>query len=701
MKSPRTHASIHSIPPTNPYSINQEWREKRQSLEADNERLHAELHSALGRNTRLETESRRKDALLAEMRKSANSRAENISTFEAKLRHKDQLLVEAERDRKQAWQATSASAETAKAAVIRAEAADKEASDLRFLRGDAGGQQTKRTDESIGSASEVGPSNKKHPRSLTDVVMAAEGADCGSGGPETTTHGWGPTEASLLQSLPLAEGSGDRRRAIHLCPKRGGSADRTAVAPPDDAGQNNLGRSSTWDSGEGRVSIKSSATPSVLSPQAAVTAPDCRTPRAAPRTVFFDEGGNDGKPWRTEDSVVPSPSLKEIQEPTRNNILTPRSGRRMRAAEKPPPAARATGREQCSDGDRQRHDSEGVKAALTGANPAWAADAPSSFGGDPSIAVSGRRSSGGDTAGGEEYIPNDLSTSHEAGKDCRQGEKAQYQNMEWIYHSRNLSTGVDGRVIDEVESPADGAGTPAADESSPISGDWKLQIESRDYPAAGQRRGRDMMSSRRSSLSGAGVGVSARAAGEADETSSFGGTGRNNEDGRVTLNVDGATDAQHGAGGGPYGAQKHGKPPPTAVPSVLSATASRPLADYRRHTVVSSGMMSAPEPSEQRRKSTGGVQSPSSSGKSRQLAAEPLTTLLGSVGSPRDSVTEEKSRRDQKRAPAPFATDAAEDELRPVREVERRLMLLQMETSQVGVESLCVLFSCLFLKLSW
>eukprot|EP00903_Cladosiphon_okamuranus_P008699 g8335.t1 len=526
-----------------------EWRENRQDLEANNERLGAELHCALGRNARLETENRRKDALLVEVRKSAHARAENNSTFEPGLRRKDQLVAEAERTKKQAWQATSASAGTAKAATTWTGAAVKEASDPGLLRGDSGGPPIERSDENCGFSLEAERSDQKCSQSLTDVLMAAAVDGGGYGEPEKTRRSTGPARVSSLQTFPVAEQYGDRRGTIYHRPETESSADRAAVPPPNEAvprGQKLFGRSSAFNSGDG-FSSKSNGTPRVPPPQAAVVTTNCGTPRTTPHTDFFDNVGSDRNACHEEDEGVLSPPPRETQEPTTNKtFLTPVSGGRMRVVETPPPVVRATVRAQGYDGDRQRHDSEGVKGALTGSNPAWT-DTPSSCGDASSTALVGSRSSGGGggAAGSEEFARRVHTSGREAGGGDGRIEEARDQ-------AHKFSTWVSGRIIDEVGLEAEGYGTSAADETPPVSRGWKLFQGSPPCPAAGHRRGRDMMSSRRSSLSGAGVGVSAE-------------------------------------------------------------------------------------------------------------------------------VTDE-------RAPAPFATDAAEDELRPIREVERRLMLLQMEMSQLEAE---------------
>lgn len=63
-------------------------------------------------------------------------------------------------------------------------------------------------------------------------------------------------------------------------------------------------------------------------------------------------------------------------------------------------------------------------------------------------------------------------------------------------------------------------------------------------------------------------------------------------------------------------------------------------------------------------------------------ATPSLAILLGKTGA---VVPEGGGRPRLERASAPFATDAMDEELRPMREVERQLMLVQMSISQVGV----------------
>ena len=595
-------------------------------------------------------------------------------------------MAEAERDKKQAWQATGISAETAKMTITRAEAAATEASDLRFLRGDATEHHIKRLDESRSLALEAGHSDNRHGQSLTDV-MAATRADGVYGGLEKARRSSTPAEARLRQRTPLAGQYGNQHRPMYHSPEMGSSADRTVVPPPGAVyrSQNKLGRSSASDSGEG-FSVKSDGAPEVLPPRAAATTSDSRTPRTTPRTVSFDEGTSDHKAWSNDDKGLLSPS-RGTQEPTTNRSLpTPGSGRRMRVVETPPPAARATGREQCYDGDRQRHDSEGVKGALTGANPAWT-DAPSSLGGGSPTAVAGSRSSGGVAAGVDEPMRTTQTRGHEAKGGGRLLDEEAHEESR--YHADTFSAWVDARDMGKVGLRAEDGGPSSVDETSPVPRGWTFHRISPECPAAGHRRGRDRMSSRRSSLCGAGVGVSAGVEGEAGEANPIG-TGGNSDRRRESLMDVGGGVGVHQSPRDDYlgeqrqawqGAQGYAKPPPTASTAV-SAADNGTLADHRRFSA--SYGVSTPEP-QQRRKSTGGVPYATPSAVKSAQCNETLASLLGNVDPAGGSVTEERSRRDR-RPSAPFATDAAEDELRPVREVEKRLMLLQMEMSQVGPE---------------
>lgn len=666
--------------------IPQQWREKRQSLEADTERLSAELHSALGRNARLETESRRKDVLLAEARKNADERAEYNSKFEAELRHKDQLLEEAERDKKRAWQTTNASAETAKAAMMRAEAAVKEAADLRNLRHDAGGQ-----DAANESAKNIELSTQEkwtrlgtgreqsafENQSLTAVVAAgATAANGGAAGPNATRCSWVPTEPSLVESMPLRQLGGECQ-ARYLSAKRGSSFDRTEAQPAekDYRGRNKLGQcpASRMDKGCSKEARR------VGSPQSTAMAIDCGTPRA----VSFDGRGGDSEPSWTDRGMM-SPSTKEIQEVLSDPSL-PTPGSRRRVEGMSPATARATRREQCHDGDRQRHDSEGVRGALTGASPAWT-DAPSNFRDGSSAAVVG----GCGSASG-------IRSVQRAGADAGAAAVGQVGNMYGLSeeafrgregcrdHTQITSRNI-GSAAGEVAPRVEGNVPFSADALSPTPRGWERQGAAlRTCPAAGHRKGRDLMSARRSSLSGAGVGIAGVETGEADEIApaspcstsearrpcSSSGNAEETRDGDDAFDgrrING--DDAHACGG----AQSASELAPVAANNQSPTGQSGRLASDLREALEHDGV-----------RSPGRTPPTRTSPASTQLTVSLASLLEGHE--PAGASAKEAKSPPKRTTSAPFATDAVEDELRPIREVERRLMLLQMETSQVGCES--------------
>lgn len=678
---------MHHLPyHAGPRTILQEWREKRQSLEADNSRLCAELHCALGRNTRLETENRRKDALLVEKN----------SILEAELRHKDQLLVEAEREQKRAWQTTNDSAETAQAAMVRAEVAAQEASDLRNLRNGASRQNSNRSNNAMGFALQE-QSNRKCGQSLLDVVAASSASAAtaadgggGGGGPEATSRSWGPTESDRFSSVPLTGKNYRSSRTMSLSPERGRSVNHTVVLHPNEIvarAQNELGQIPTTGLREG-ISDQSKGASRAVPSQATVVATDY----SSPNDVFVGEGGKESDPW-WKDSGGLSPSKETQEAPTIANLTSSGPGRRVRAAETPAPAVRATGREHCHDGDRQRHDSEGVKGALTGATPAWT-DAPSPLGGRSPTTVAGGCGDGGvGSASSIGFLRRDHVAAGRPRKDYQLHEEIHIGDKKCQDPGKVCSGYDGGTTVGEVELWGEERARngvrgddPAVDESSAMSRGGKLpEAPPQGYPAAGHTRGRDLMSSRRCSLSGAGVGVTATT-GEANETSRIDPTGSKPQMSRVHPTDDGdssdahdvnrdAFDGRQRTGGS---AEEYDGPPSTAAPVYLDAVSNRSSTDRSRLS-VSDGRRSS-EPGLSRSTEEGSVARSSVAPTQRTVS---FASMLGNRSSPGSSDKDAKARRERGTS-APFATDAAEDELRPVREVERRLMLLQMETSQVG-----------------
>lgn len=597
---------------------------------------------------------------------------EKSSTLEAELRHKDQLLMEAERAKKRAWQTTNDSAETAKAAMVRAEVAAKEASNLRSLRNGASRHNANRSEQGVVSSALQERSNTtKRGQSLLDVLAGASvvasapstPADSGGGGgaSESTSRSWGPTESDRFSGLPLTGQYDSRRRTASLSPDRGRSVGHNLVLHPNELAArapNELGQ----------------------------------LPTAGFREGFRDQSR--GAPRRV---VPPQATIVAIQEaPTTTNPTVSGPGRRIRAADTPPSAVRAPGREHCHDGDRQRHDSEGVKGALTGATPAWT-DAPSQLGGR-SPTVSGGRGGGG--GGGNGASPSSVGVLRR--EYCAAGGPTKNYQLHDKGHIGDEKSRDPGKVYSgysrgglahEAELPGeectrDGAAgdDPTADELSVVSrGLQPLEAPPQGYLAAGHRRGRDLMSSRRSSLSGAGVGVT-EATGEANESSRIDPAGSKPKPSHAHPTDNDPMDAR-GANGDDFDGQQRtrvsteefsGAPPSTSSPDHLAAASSQSLTDRSRLSLSSERRSSEPD---LKRSIEEGTAARSAAAPTQRTVS--FASMLGSRNTPGTPDKDPKGHR-ERLALAPFATDAAEDELRPVREVERRLMLLQMETSQVG-----------------
>lgn len=671
-----------------------EWREKRQSLEADNSHLCAELHSALGRTTRLETENRRKDALLLE----------KSSTLEAELRHKDQLLMEAEREKKRAWQTTNDSAETAKAAMARAEAAAKEASDLRSLRNSASWQNINRGQQGMMSFALQERSNTKRGQSLLDVLAdasasasapstPADGGGSGGGGPESTSRSWGPAQSDSFSGLPLTGQCDSRRRTASLSPDRGRSVDHNLVPHQNELtsrAPNDLGQLPTAGFREGLNDQSRGALRRVVPPQATVVA----TEYAPPNDVCVGKRKKEGSPW-FKGSGAPPPSQETQEAPTTTNPTVSEPGRRIRATDIPP-AVGAPGREHCHDGDRQRHDSEGVKGALRGATPAWT-DAPSQLGGrSPTVAGGCGGGGGGDGPSarsigflGREYraASGPTNNNYHLHEEVHIGDEKS-RDPGKVYSRYNRGGVAHDAELRGEERTRGGAGgnDPTANELSAASRDLQpLEAPMQRYPAAGHRRGRDLMSSRRSSLSGAGVGVT-ETTGEANESSRIDPADSNPKLSHVHPTVSDAMDT-HDANGDDFDGQQrtgvsaeeyNGAPPSTSAPVRLGAASSQSITNRSRLSASAERRSSEPD---LKRSIEEGITARSAAATTQRAVS--FASMLGRRNSPSTSDKDPQAHH-ERLASAPFATDAVEDELRPVREVERRLMLLQMETSQVG-----------------
>lgn len=475
----------------------------------------------------------------------ADGLVEKNASLEAELRHKDQRLGEAEKERKRAWQTTNASAETVKVAIRRAEAAAMEADNLR---------------------NEV--------RQRENGNLSLEGQRQRS---LATDGGWGAKRLSWEPELDRPRSSPmerDRSRGRSLSPNRGRSVGRTKRHPIEDSAT--LGRQNLDFHGD-IVNCSSTTSPPTGD-------------SLARRSVVDVTNGN--KPQKA------GSGLSSDSDGIRGQLIAPRqeSAWMNDVDDVPPVAARTKGREQCDIGDRQRYDSEGVKGALTAARPEWADNASAAI--PPKVRI------GCDYGGNVSNIESSgcQMQLEYAGIDQGQDEGAQCRDI----HSARRST--EEPLLTELAALG-----------------WTPSRQS--FPAAGHRKGRDALSSRRSSLTGAGVGVHS----ESD----------NGEAGQVPRTETTAPTSTEGGTDGGMLASTHGKK------------------EFDRGNTVGSASWRAP--------------------------TRPPSCLADMIGKspPNANAQPEKIRRE--RGPVPFATEAAEDELRPVREVEKKLMLLQMEASQVRV----------------
>ncbi|CAN0254564.1 unnamed protein product, partial [Scytosiphon promiscuus] len=617
-----------------------EWREKKRSLEDDNARLGTELHNALGRNTRLQTENRRKDCLLAEARTTADAWVERKLALEVELRHKTQLLSEAEREKKRAWQTTNASAQTAKVAMMRAEEAAKEAFDLR---------------------------NSRRDHNRQDAINSVDAAE----------RGRLPAEAGHVH--PMKDGG--RGRARSMSPDRGRSMDHTSSLTEThplvfgvDSKVGRIPSGGLHEARNGKGRGASSTHPPIV---AVATDTD--------GAILVNKGKLMSDTWR---KIEEPPFCTEERDAALARMTTPPgTGRRMCTVfETPPPVVRSAGR----DGDKQRHDSDGVRSALTGASPAWT-DTPSPAGGLSPKAMTvwddrrhgarrghPHRDGASDDADGV-VVPRNSRGSEDGqngGKACQDNGRAHDMLAGHVLDEARLRR--EERSGGVVEALLVDPPSLEADTSSAALRRWDPEVLSPracQAAAAGQRRGRDSMSSRRSSLSGAGVGVAAVT--NVDKITSRIGRGNQPEDCRRP-STDDVDTSKHAHDDGDSRVQEM-----EGDQATKSCESSTDGASVYSAVANPAGEAGGRMPSESARTKEFGTRrrhsaAPGSPARSSTLS---LASLLGRNDPPRASKNDGKARRESRRS-APFATDEAEHELRPVREVERRLMLLQMEMSQ-------------------
>lgn len=479
-------------------------------------------------------------------------------------------------------------------AVKRAEAAAREAANLRG--------EVHRHDVC------VAPTLEAKPQSPSSVTVG-----------RTTDGRWATNRRSTGTELNLFESAAnelDRSRWKSFSPERGRSVDH---------GRHRVGASATFgrpivrreEMGNGRIS---------RTPPHAATAGDTRTPSTS------DVGANRNDSWR-QGKVPPSDSGGGREALA---VLRPELARRYSAEEQP---VATRGREQCDDGDRQRYDSQGVKRALTGASPEWA---------DTPLESSPKVKSECDN---DEHPSQTERSSRDSTRKMRSNDDeaaaTNHQDSEDTYVRDGGYTG--GRTWSDTPRKTLSEHVAVAEAPVVI---WKPFPHNNQ--AAGQRRGRDPMSSRRSSLSGAGAGVKSGN----DERNPI---GSDDAEARCVLQTDEGT---HGAG--------------TSVGRLHRRATVGVLAD----DVLSSSVSVANNQvsvNAARRQTFGGTSVRVGSSMRSALSLADLTGQGDSTVPER----EEKGRRE--RASVPFATEAVEHELRPVREVERQLMLLQMEISQAGV----------------
>lgn len=520
------------------------------------------------------------------------------ASFEIELRHKEQLLRDAEADRKRAWQTTNASAEAATVAVRRVEVVEREAESLRreVQRRDSSAENAYVASDRrhstpsvrLGSISESNPSLKNR-RSSMGTPMLSQRASGGMMEPNHRRgHSFSPEQVARIATDRDVGGASSIQG-------------RTVLAQdPDSKFIHNAARSLT--------------PPPPLPPPPPPPPGADNTPSDRTALDFLNEADTRQTGRRSSaDSngvrsalIAPYPEWGEFPRTKHETPLTS--------------VVRGTGgREQCESGDRERHDSNGVRAALTAATPEWGMNIGGGRSQKGHSAANRRRRSEGDR-----YRPENLDQGG-------LGERGDREGNGGTQELRLDSTGRSRSGMGRNDRGREWNGNGSTTGGSP---------RDQGFPAAGQQRGRDEMSSRRCSLSGAGAGI--------QDHTMYEETRRNSDlSARVAAWQPLPTPSRRQQASG------SGDGPPSGGP--LIATKEKDGTD--RGVGLSVGSL-------------------------------PSTLSLADMIGPREPVVGdpegergELCRRE--RALAPFATDAVEEELRPQRELEHQLMVLQMEASQV------------------
>lgn len=544
---------------------------------------------------------------------SKDNLVEAKASFEVELRHKEQLLRDAETDRKRAWQTTNASAEAAAVAARKAAQMEREAERLRrevWLNNNNGGSEQS-NDRRHSTAPSVGL------RSISESDPASTSRRLSVG--DTPRMG-GRVNGGIMER--------DRNRGVSFSPDQ---SDREIAHDQSDI----LGRRMLHQDHDPHLVDRTVRPPEPPSPPP-LPAPTQRPPlvegvsplRDAPvNTLVGTDARQTGRRSSADSNGVRSALTAQSPE-CEDFSPTPQ---RDEAPVTPMTRRTPGGREQCESGDRERHDSNGVRGALTAAIPEWAGTASEDRyrqeGRSPANRRRRRRSDGDGYRSDSFRYRGGI--DYEWGDDRGASGGGAKQEVELASADGRPQSGIGWNT--DRNSTRNGCDTTEE-------GEYRLNHQLHRSPAAGQRRGRDEMSSRRSSLSGAGVGVQGQMTyGEDPRTSE---SARSREQRVPNSNDDDP----------PWGARN------------------------RATTNESDGM-----------KQDAGI----------SMSSPPTARSLADVIEGREPVvvaapcSDREEHRWRKRASVPFATDEVDEALQPQRELERKLMLLQMEMSQV-----CTFLEC-------
>lgn len=594
----------------------------RQVLEARNHSLAVELHHEIGRTAKVEATNRHTSAQLDEAQKITHDLKDENTSLLAELKRRDQTSTASEKKRRETLHTAHTSAKTAKASARRAAAATNEGAIPH-------GEIIRRGKDTVHD--EVVLEGQRRRSSLLsnteDTAGVAATRSDDNVGRGATRYAWPrPTESDMRTTARIEQ---DQKRHTSLSSDEGFPVEvGEPIADGNPLGGPTVRRSEHESRGKNPF-----YRPRAVSTIDNIAETRCCSPRLG------DELWRENKREPCDAHRIDEVSAKGARSVARHDAVHAASDTREKVR-----ARRILA-------DKQRYDSDGVRGALTVVTPDWGNCTSRG-----ASHVKKSREYGG--CAREPWVRPNINNNHMPQAEVDAREKYTRDQNANVSRSIEVCTGED-----DCQSSDSAHRSRVADRSRS-----EAELSLVEYPAssptpvaAGQRRGRDFMSSRRSSLCGAGVGV------KSENGQVLAPLPNDNSHPHKSLTpVEGQHISLEQGPGTPGTAKDATSPAQEPKPTSHDAYASR------------GGFSRSCREQESGRRST-------LDGNSEWTKSSlSVTRSNGNATSSAAPATCEKQARRERSSSAPFATGAVEDELRPQLEMERRLTILQMEISQVG-----------------